>query len=235
VNKIFKVTFLYLMFSFSTGAVEVVLEGKFHEHYSAEVPVSGNVIAGIELSASNQNPESFTPNIFIPQSISEEKYLCFQVLSRDGTYNSKNTYLIPKNIENPDVLVSYSQSQHLEFLSKKLLEQSIAIKVNLGSCSENRDSVYLASTYPNASGNENEQLRIYIDSLGATDVKLAARDQSKKVIKADCQPLQGKRLTGFDYVCNLPISRSGKSKLDVHIIRTKHKRQLDKVKIQILL
>jgi len=227
--------FLYSLFCFSANATEVVLDGEFHEHYSAEVPVSGNVIAGIELASSNEHPEGFTPQIFIPQSVSGEKHLCFQVLSKDGTYSSKNTYLIPENIESTDVLVNYNQSKHLDFLSQESLDQAIAVKVNLGSCSENRDSVYLASTYQNISSDENEQLRIYIDSMGATDIKLAARDETKKTMRADCQPLQGKRQTGFDYVCSLSVSRSGKSKLDVHIIRAKHKRQLQKVKIQILL
>jgi len=225
---------LCLSISVAIATEEIHLAGDFHEHYSQEVPVSGNVIAGIALYSNAQIDDIFVPQVFVPKSLSGEQFLCFQVLSRDGTYNSKNTYQIPMGLSGDNLLVDYSHSQHQKFLNQEVSIDAVAVKVNLGQCSKSSESQYLASKLSKSSG-EDTHLRIYIDSLGATDVKLAARDQKKKVYKSDCKMLQGARLTGFDYVCTLELSEAERSTLDVRIVRFKHKRKLDRVDIKVFL
>lgn len=230
----FPLTMGLVLISHIVYAGDLTLVNEFHEHYSQEVPVSGNVIAGIELHSSNQKHDGFAPHIYMPESLNGIEYLCFQVLSRDGTYNSRNTYQVPETAVNQGLSVDYSQSKHLGFLKQQVSSGTLAVKASLGHCSESKGTSYFAIN-KSKSNESHGDLRIYLDSLGATDVKLAARGKNKKVIRANCQSLQGKRLTGFDYVCSLPASKFEKSTLDVQIVRFKHKRKLDNILIKVIL
>ena len=244
-NKIKLIALLYLISPLSL-AEEISLKTKdsnLHEHYSQEVPVSGNVIAGIELYSENNPEQSFSSTIHLPQNIQEENnYLCFQLLSKDGTYTSQNIYLIPKTTNSPtqkektQFSADFSPSEHLDFLNEKSNNNAIATKISIGECQKSTEETYLPAL--KASTSNSTHLRIYIDSLGATDVKMAARNQINKSQRnmATCQPAKGSRLTGFDYTCTLPITTPLNGSIwDLFIARFKYTRKLDTVKIQVVL
>ncbi len=243
-NKIKLIALLYLISPLSL-AEEISLKTKdstLHEHYSQEVPVSGNVIAGIELYNENNPDQSFSSTIHLPKKIQGNNYLCFQLLSKDGTYTSQNTYLIPKIDDSPSqkeksqFSADFSPSEHLDFLNEKSNNNAIATKISIGECKHSTEETYLPALKSNT--DQPTHLRIYIDSLGATDVKMAARSQINKSQRsmATCHPAKGSRLTGFDYICTLPITFPlNGSTWDLFIARFKYTRKLDNVKIQVVL
>jgi len=244
-NKIKLIAFIYLISPLSL-AEEISLKTKdstLHEHYSQEVPISGNVIAGIELYNEENQENSFSSTIHLPEKIQKKNnYLCFQLLSKDGTYTSRNTYLIPKTngISSSKGKADFSPSKHLDLLNEKSNKNAIATKIHTGKClATTEEKIYLPAIKTSSNTATATHLRIYIDSLGATDVKMAARnliDKSKKSKVTNCKLATGTKLTGFDYTCSLSIDFELNGSIwELFIARFKYTRKLNTVKIRVVL
>lgn len=204
--------------------------GEFEEHFSKEVPVSGNVVAGLmlvpSLAAAKQN---FAPYIQLPASSDKPQVVCLSVVSQDGVYSSHNSYQVPINSSGKDIQADYSQSAHNELLSQS--NTRIALKAQPGQCGQTQPNKYLIASNGRVEGAA--ELFLMIDSLGATDVQVAARGTDRKIVRGQCQTNEGERKTGFDYACRLPIALDAGEKVQVKIQRLRFGRKMPAISLTI--
>lgn len=214
----------------STSAELASVVGEFDEHYSTEVPVSGNVIAGLMLApASKIISQEFSPYIQLPESTDMPQTVCLSVVSQDGVYSANNTYRIPPSAVGNLIRADYTQSKHQQILIEK--DASIALKAQPGSCGNVSSDQYLITQ--NGPDNSDAQLILKIDSLGATDVLVASRGADRKVTRGQCQQLAGDRKTGFDYSCTLPVQLPAQGATQVRIQRLRFGRKMPAITLMI--
>ncbi|WP_100636826.1 hypothetical protein [Marinomonas sp. ef1] len=235
VRRLVLITASFLFFIFPYVAISAPIAsvvGEFEEHYSKEVPVSGNVIAGIMVSTQDVNLSNiFSPSVLVIDSNSLDRFFCLSVVSVDGIYSSRNTYQLPNNITGGFVVADYSKSEYLELLEQA--GKDFAVKAVPGKCMSESESTYFVSNASTSS--KIDEISFLIDSIGATDIVLAARDESKKRFYGECEPIIGDRKTGFDYRCKLPLTDAVEGSLDVRIQRIRYDRRLKPISIKVII
>ena len=207
------------------------LIGDFDEHYSSEVPVSGNIIAGVMLvSTAKATARGFSPHILVPGQIADDEIVCLSVVSQDGVYSSRNSYRVPAATESSLIPADYTKSLYKELLDDQA--EAFAVKAMLGACGQNGNAPYrVASAGPQAS--DYDSLLLLIDSLGATDVIAAARTPDRKIIKGQCEEIIGQRKTGYDFTCRLPGAALAEGSLTVKVQRLRFGRKMPAVTIRV--
>ena len=207
------------------------LKGSFEEKYSEEVPVSGNVIAGVMLYDNDKkNENEFDPRVFVSHQ-TEGFDICLSVVSKDGMYSSHNTFTIPKIDSSTYITADYSKTKHKRYLDSAVSD-NIAIKARIGSCDGDRNKPFLITSSTPEHINS-KSLNLYIDSLGATDVMVAARSSDRKIIKGQCEAIHGERKTGYDHICNFDLSTFSPKEFDVQVVRRRFGRNMDAIKFKV--
>lgn len=204
--------------------------GEFEERFSKEVPVSGNVVAGLMLVSSvTSSVKVFSPYIQLPGSSEKPEVVCLSVVSQDGVYSSHNSYRIPANSGSKIVQADYSQSMYHSLLSSSDLP--VALKAQPGKCGQTQPNRYFIAR--NGQVDDSAELILKVDSLGATDVLVAAKGADRKVIRGQCKVLEGERKTGFDYSCRLPLDFKSVDGTTVKIQRLHFGRKMPAVSLEI--
>lgn len=205
--------------------------GDFDEQYSNEVPVSGNVIAGVMLATVGRS-KSFDPHILKHTlSSSAPADLCLSMVSQDGTYHSRNTYQTPNVSDTTLIAVDYSKTHYSDFLQQNA-GQHIAMKAQPGNCASTDADTYLATAISNNLV-EQRSLILQIDSLGATEVKSAARGKDRTIIQGVCKSISGERKTGYDFTCTIPLDALSNETIDVQIQRRRFGRMMQALRIKV--
>lgn len=184
----------YSKLACSESTAKVV--GHFNETLSESVPVSGNVIAGMNING--QKNEDFLPFILVDKPLNS--MVCVSVLSQDGLYVSRNTYELTQ--ENNGVVFLDYKTKH----ASSLMDKELALKVSVGACDAvlNKNKL-LVSGY--GQHNDEQVFNLYIDSLGATDIALAVKSKDKnEVTRAYCEQIRSGKRVGFDFKCQLSFA-----------------------------
>lgn len=206
--------------------------GEFEEHFSNEVSVSGNVIAGLMLtSLAPPQPKDFSPLIWVPSNFNEEQFVCLSVVSQDGVYSSRNTYKLPSSETSTLISADYSKSKYKALLTES--SRTFALKAKQGNCLQNGNNTYFLTSSSRSTAKE--QLQLFVDSLGATDVVVAARGGDRKISKGHCRALSGERKTGFDYSCLIPLPPEANGEFTVKVQRLKFGRKMPSITIKVIL
>lgn len=197
-------------------------EKPFRESYRDEAPVSGRVVAGVIAGSSGQ------PGLaLLPPASASGKSVCVQVMSRDGRYSSKNTFLIPSGVDSSGFELEYP-SAHESFLFE-LDVDALAILTSPGDCTDSTAStLYLSTTRPEREpGSEPVPIRIFVNSARA-DTFVAVKNDPKGKRPTRCQEIEEGRRTGFDKICSIELSGldSSLDELEVRILRRQYERML---------
>ena len=220
-----------LAYTIGAQSAEVAaVVGEFDEHFSQEVPVSGNVVAGLMFKPDENTAGSdFKPYVQLPKAEKNIDMFCLSVVSQDGVYSSRNSYRVPEVGESNVLFADYSQTKHSEILNNHKIP--VALKVQPGQCGDTAPNTYLPSGTGDSAASSG--LLLMIDSLGATDVLVAARGQDRRIVRGKCKSLEGERKTGFDFKCDLPIAANGDGAIEIKIQRTRFGRKMPPVSISV--
>jgi hypothetical protein len=220
------------------------LNNRLNESYKADVPVSGNVIAGVMFSAGTGKFDEKNLISAVRMPITKEQLLCVRVTSRDGQYTSMTTFVVePTQGETKRPVQLLFPTKYKSDLSELADQITIAVSEN-GCDGSSRSTTYFAATtggWPATS--EKRKLIININSFGATDVflrhgqpeKAPRSDGPAKVLRdIPCKYLSGERRTTFDYQCEFdPGSNQAGGSADLTIIRQRYGRELAAITLKV--
>lgn len=193
----------------------------FHEVLQPDVNVSGTVIVG--LSADDLVDGDALEHIRIrPPSQWAGGEVCLSVVSRDGIYIARNTYVLPDPLGTNDIGLSYRQSRNLSLL-KQYPARHLGILVQQGDCVA--PGKLMLRPYARAHEAPWGSVSIMVNGLGATDVFYAV-DES---VTGRCEMLRDGRTTVFDFWCSIPeiSDETGLADtVDIQIERERYGREL---------
>ncbi len=204
--------------------VRAELDGEFHEAVQEDVRVSGSVIVGVA-AASALSGEATLAGLIIPTSAER---ICLTVLSRDGTYYSRNTFRVPGSGQGAEeilVLLPYEGTRRRDLL-RSFGPGDLAVRATPGDC-EQSPSTYLVATRETSF----ETVDVLINSFGANAVFYRTADGTE----ADCQEFTEGRRTSYDYRCTIPVAALRKGRQVVFIERERYGRPLGEVEIELRL
>lgn len=190
----------------------------FWESIQQDVDVSGFVVAGLTTSSLLSGSDLTGLYVRPPRSMKGAE-LCLTVQSRDGVYLSRNTYVLPDDLDGSRVNLSYSQSSALDLL-KSYDDGQLAVSVTGGNC-ETPKSTYLRPHGPKRTTRNTVDLMI--NGFGATDVFYSAPTLNTN---GDCTPLHDGRTTVFDFWCRVAVPGSFKQALKIRVERERYGRPL---------
>lgn len=172
---------------------------QLNEKYVDEVPVSGQVLAGVGLGWSGDLVAADRLSIFIPGSHSGDR-VCVQVISRDGRYWSKNTFILPEVRRAAYVALQYP-SMHLDAL-RDIPAGDLAMLAFAGDCENTTgNELFVADWLPSPVAAP-DHLQVFVNS-GRADSYIITRDPDGKRNRAPCRRILDDRRTGYDTVCDL--------------------------------
>lgn len=197
---------------------------QFSEQLSANVPVSGRVLAGVAIANSGSSNFSF----LLPAQTSEEQF-CFRVISQDGTYSSENLY--------PTIMMESKSFVGADYPSKYLGElaafnrHELALLATPGSCENTDNSKVLLTARGNA---ELDSEVIVFVSSGRSDVylRVPTENERKKTIK--CERIEEGSRTAYDTTCSLSIDELNKGTNEISLMRRKSGRTMPTVSFNIV-
>tara|TARA_R110001599_G_scaffold127379_8_gene300750 strand:- start:14471 stop:15166 length:696 start_codon:yes stop_codon:yes gene_type:complete len=196
----------------------------FRESIQAEVAVSGSVLVGAV--SSDIQSGSDIGLIKIPPFEGQPREVCLSVLTRDGVYIARNTYVLPDYDAQTPVSLPYKHSKSHKLLSGYRQDQ-VAIIVIEGDCEEPGQRIILPAKAPT----RNSSVLLMVNGLGATDVfvRVATSDDERP-----CKQLTDDKSVVFDFFCEIDLRDSGQgAELELVIARERFGRELPKAKIQI--
>ncbi|MEQ8484387.1 MAG: hypothetical protein RIB46_08480 [Pseudomonadales bacterium] len=204
--------------------VRAELAGTFHETVQEEVSVSGSVVVGVAAGSALSGPAALS-GLIIPTTAER---ICLTVLSRDGVYFSRNTFLVPAERRADDaafVLLPYEGTKRRE-LVLGFGPGELAVRATPGDC-EAAGSTYLVA----ADREDFDSVQVLINAFGATAVYFRTADG----MEADCEEFVEGRRTSYDYRCEIPVAALGKGRQVVFIDRERYGRPLGEVEIELQL
>lgn len=192
-------------------------KSNFNEHFSSNVPVSGNVLVGAVYSTAN------TSNRFYLDTASDMNHFCFKVSSVNGTYVSENDYkIIDSPLKSTEATILEYPTKFEELITNFEIEQ-LAPLATTGSCDDQRYQHVLLS----ARDKETKNAEIlFMISSGRSEVFMQLKSNSGQRIKANCGRLEEGKRTSYDTICKLPSSSILEETYDVKIARRKNGRSL---------
>ena len=207
------------------------VKGEFEERFHEEAPVSGRVVAGVLVRGSGR------PGLaLLPPSLAAGQSACVQVMSRDGRYASRNTFLIPSAASAPTVPLDYP-SAHEDFLWT-LDSDDLAVLAMPGDCDENDTSgLYVATSRARDEPlHSADAITIFVNS-GRSETYVAVNNDPKGKRPRRCAEIEEGRRTGFDTVCGIDLSEleSVPERLEIRILRRQYERMLPPTEFDLFL
>jgi hypothetical protein len=210
----------------ATSAPSIKLaEKKFSERYSSNIPVSGRVLTGVTVSSQ----EASELSIYIPTQ-DRNKQICLSVMSRDGTYSSRNQYQSTEDIIGSFQSVEYP-SEYQEVIAG-FTEDELAMLAYPGNCDSNKISQFYLSS--RGVTELSDTVTLFVSS-GRSDVFLKIKDKAKKNKTVRCQRIQKGKRTGYDTLCHVKLNVLSKGVNELSLLRRKSGRMLPSVKFSIIL
>ncbi len=190
---------------------------KFTEHFSSNVPVSGNILVGAMYSS------DITSNQFLLDTVPDLDNFCFKVSSIDGTYVSENDYELQGNIEQNSPSVALKYPTRFEEIIASFAQNHLAPLATTGSCNEQKNKHVLLSSRAKPDANANI---IFMISSGRSEVFMQLKSTDGKRIKAKCKRLEEGKRTSYDTICAVPAQSLTTENYSVQIVRRKNGRNL---------
>lgn len=196
----------------------------FVEIFQPEVAVSGSVIVGVMTAAAAHavTVDSLVANGITP---TDDNEVCLRVASSDGIYTSRNQYRVGRGTTGP-VRLPYLSSRR--DVIEDYVNGQIALAATAGACDSSDSIYYLLDA---ASGTDNTDVVIYLNSFGATDVFWQANGAQDEVHA--CEYVSEGRRTTYDYFCTLSRATLGHD-TTVAIIRERFGREQPAIELRIL-
>lgn len=190
---------------------------EFNEHFSSNVPVSGNVLVGAVYSS------AITNNKFFVDIEGDTSDFCLKVASIDGTYVSENDYQIAASTESntSDTIIEYPTSYD-KIISGFDLNQ-LAPLATTGSCADQRYQHVLLTARSTLTSRTNI---LFMISSGRSEVFMQLKSASGQRINAECSRLQDGKRTAYDTICEVPASLVTEQTYNAQIARRKNGRNL---------
>lgn len=208
---------------------ELANEGaELNEVFKDDVPVSGKVIAGINITTQ----EDTRGIVVAPATNHSEQIICVQVISKDGRYWSENEFRLPLIDTPSSVLLAYD-SEYDELIEAAGREDLATLSF-LGKCSSSSNLEYLAASGPKLKSEE-KTLLVFVNS-GRADVYASIQSSSTRSQPSACTSLTEGRRTGYDTICELTLE-SSQSNIEstVTIYRRRFENVLPSTKLSIWL
>jgi len=186
-----------------------------HEEYREQVPVSGRLLVGISTLSSAQPS---TPNLtLLAPAREKDGMICMQVMSRDGSYWSENTFSLPPGEEGA-VSLDYPS----RYLEKLYSEQpsDLALMAKFGSCG--KEGLAMISGWSAAQLNEPDVLVVLINSARSSTF-ISGRYAEDWGRPSACEAITEGRRTAYDTRCEIKFE----NKLNaIKILRRRYDRML---------
>jgi len=185
---------------------------QFSEHFSSNVPVSGNILVGALYSGASISDQ------FYLNAVNETSDFCFSVSSIDGTYISENNYRLQSapDIDDPVVPIQYP-TQFADLISNFSIDQLAPLATG-GSCDNQKNlDILLASREQDIS---NASI-LFLVSSGRSDVFLFLTSSSGAKKRAKCQRIEHGKRTAFDTVCEISANSLDENSYEGKLIRRK--------------
>lgn len=213
-----------------TGAAAQALKAElvgqeFVEDHTPEVSVSGNVLVGLMTAEAAEGLASDSLSL-APAGALVSKELCLRVSSRDGTYTSKNLYRVPEALDRSAVGLPYP-SRYLTVVEQYGVDD-VALAASAGRCDESARDYFVVMS----AGQQPANLRLYVNSFGATDVLHRTKEGGEWSTPTPCNAITAKRRTTFDHVCDVK-ARGGATALDIEILRERFGRPQPTVALRV--
>lgn len=198
------------------------------ENYQPEVQVSGNVVVGLMWASAIRGLPSDAIGV-APSAGAKPGVVCLRVVSRDGIYSSRNEYRLPEAAPGTTVLLPY-RSRHGDLLHG-YADDELAMTASPGACSETPTHYHVVTGPP---GEPDGELRVYVNSFGATDVFYQRKSASGWSAPIACSYISEGRRTTFDSVCGIPAASVRGGDLDLRIVRERFGREQPAVELHVL-
>lgn len=179
----------------AAGSEARLKHSEFRESVQAEVAVSGSVLVGAHSTdiASGRD----VGRIKIPSFAGNSSEVCLSVVTRDGVYMARNTYVLPNDESQAPVALPYKHSKSLQLLSNYSQDQ-VAISVLEGDCDAPERRIILPAQSPGAT----DSILLMVNGLGATDVFVRF---GSSIDESTCKPLIDDKSVVFDFLCEIAL------------------------------
>ena len=185
-----------------------------HEEYRQEVPVSGRLLVGMSVVTDDELTAELAllaPNRDI------DGMFCMQLMSRDGSYWSQNSFRLPSG-EAGLVRLEYP-SPYLERLYDDQAKE-LAVLAKLGPCAE--AGLPLIAGWRSSQLEDPERITLFINSA-RTYTFVAGNYDGVWDKPAPCSPIEDGRRTAYDTSCELDFNDGLQA---VKILRRRYDRML---------
>ena len=190
--------------AYAAEPMRAQLEGDFHEAVHEEVGVSGSVVAGVATA------DAFSGNAALAGLMirTHSPHVCLEVLSRDGVYSSRNSYVVPNTGDGAvDALVVLPfEGTRQRNLIRRYGDGELAVRATPGACDEAGNTYLVASQ---AAGFD--RVDVLVNSMGANEVYYRAADGTE----GDCIEFTKGRRTSYDFRCSVPLIGDGPQKIRI--------------------
>ncbi len=202
---------------------------KLEEVYKDDVPVSGHVIAGLCFAGI---PHSNILAILPKSTEQSGKKICVQVMSRDGRYWAKNTFLLPE-LKETDRLVALDYDSEYKDMIKDSSVVDLAVLSSAGPCDSEKQHEYILTSRDKLS-QEKDTLVIYVNS-GRTDVFISVTKPENSGSPQPCETITEGRRTGYDTICKFKLESKYReqNRLELKLYRRKFGRNLPPVEFTV--
>jgi len=202
--------------------LRATLSGAFHETVQEEVGVSGSVVVGVA-TANALSGAAALAGFVVPVSSSQ---VCLTVVSRDGVYSSRNTYLMPpleKGGAELWAVLPFEGTQRRELINS-YVEGDLAVRATPGNCSSQKSDYLVVRR-----DGQVDSVSILVNAFGANDVFFRTEEGKEE----NCQEFTEGRRTSYDFVCRVPVT--GASHQQVAIERERYGRSLTTAHLNLVL
>ncbi|GAB3000620.1 hypothetical protein [Psychrosphaera aestuarii] len=223
--KLALITYILLFlttFNSLSENLAVPFEGQFKEHFSSNVPVSGNVLMGAVYSTATLG------NNFFLNIANDVSHVCFKVASIDGTYVSENDYNTA-SISATDSTILLDYPTKFTKIVNNFSNEQLAPLATTGSCSDQRYQHVLLSSRSDTVESSDV---LFMVSSGRSEVFMQLKHNNVR-IKANCKRLESGKRTSYDTICKVPAASLVEDKYSAQIVRRKNGRSLPPTKFTI--
>ncbi len=187
----------------------------FSEHFSSNVPVSGNILVGALYSNTKITDQ------FYLDATNDTAHFCFKVSSIDGTYVSENDYLMQleeENAENESIVSIQYPTRFSEIISGFSVNQ-LAPLATKGNCNNQRNATVLLATRNTDIDNASV---LFMVSSGRSEVFMFLKAPTGKRVQVKCHRLEEGKRTAYDTICEIPAGALSEDTYQGSIVRRKN-------------
>jgi hypothetical protein len=214
--------------AFGATTVQAELVGDFYESVHEEVSVSGAVVVGVA-AANALSGAAALAGLVIPAAADR---VCMTVLSRDGVYFARNTYLVPNPSPEPSqtepdsvVILPFDGTRQAELI-RGYGPGDLAVRTTPGDCKVATKTYLIARRQADFAS-----VDVLINGFGANAVFYRTADGAD----GSCEEFIEGRRTSYDYRCVIPTAAFGKGPQQLFIERERYGRPLGQVDIELQL